>query len=103
MKNVAISKIALNGAKWNELFDNEVELINAMFLCDTNGNYYERCRGYEYLESFKRYYNKNGSLSPKQLTQLKRLASAMYIHLKTIKKVESFYILDGTFIVKNRK
>lgn len=100
MKNVVISTIALNGAKWNELFDNETELINAMYLCDTNENSCKCCKGYVYLESFKRYYKKNGSLSPKQLTQLKRLASTMYVHLKTVQKVESFYMLDGTLIVK---
>lgn len=82
MKNVPISKISLsNNVKWDTLFDSESELIQAMLMCDTTSN--SPCKGYVYLDSFRRYYNKNGSLTSRQMTQLKRLAKNIYIYLKT--------------------
>lgn len=64
--------------KWDEIFDNEQELIEAMFnekVVVENAPIYLRCRGYEYIKSFRRYYEKNGCLTDKQMTQLKRLGS----------------------------
>lgn len=82
MKDVPISKIALrNNVKWDAMFDSELELIQAMLMCDTTSN--RPCKGYVYLDSFKQYYNKNGSLTSRQMIQLKRLAKNIYIHLKT--------------------
>lgn len=66
-------------AKWNEIFDTEEELIKALFhekvLTDEDKvPMYKWCRGYEFIKGLRKYYNKNMSLTPKQMTQLKRLA-----------------------------
>ena len=39
------------------------------------------CKGYEFIKGFRKYYNKNGSLTEKQITQLKRLASEIAYHV----------------------
>lgn len=66
--------------KWNNIFDTEEELIQALF----DGKIYtdedkvpmqKWCKGYEYIKSFRKYYKKNGRLTDKQMIQLKRLAS----------------------------
>lgn len=64
--------------KWDEIFDNEQELVEAMFnerVDVEDVPMYLRCKGYEYIKSFRRYYEKNGYLTDKQMTQLKRLGS----------------------------
>lgn len=62
--------------KWSDIFDNEDELVKVAML---NNNVLRDVRnmnikGFAYLESFQRYYGKNGYLTEKQITQLKRLA-----------------------------
>ena len=67
--------------KWNELYETEQDLIDDMMKAKSDVNKYrltELVVGYEYVESFKRYYKKNGKLTDKQMTQLKRLASSIY-------------------------
>lgn len=67
--------------KWNELYETEQDLIDDMLKTKSNPdkyNYLELVRGYGYIESFKAYYKKNGKLTDKQMTQLKRLASSIY-------------------------
>ncbi len=70
------SNSGLAKVKWNEIFDSEQELIEAMFnekVAVENAPMYLMCRGYEYIKSFRRYYEKNGCLTNKQITHLKRL------------------------------
>lgn len=62
--------------KWNELFNNETELLNTLLQLNFNTSIV--CKGYTYLESFQRYYNKYGKLTDKQVTQLKRLSKNVY-------------------------
>lgn len=85
MKQVSISEVKFNkGLKWSDLFDSEEELIHTMFKCKVRGsNPYQLVKGYEYIESFQRYYAKNGRLTEKQMVQLKRLAKAIYEHINT--------------------
>ena len=67
--------------KWNELYNTEDELIKAMFETKSDINKYPQwkiVKGYVYIESFKKYYNKNGKLTDKQMTQLKRLAPEIH-------------------------
>lgn len=64
--------------KWFEYYSNEQELIDDMMLTCTEGTYWKLCRGYEYLRGFKKYYQKNGYLTERQMTQLKRLAGEVY-------------------------
>lgn len=62
---------------WSEIYDTEEELIQDMFhekVKVDNCFYYELCKGYEFIKSFRKYYKKNGYLTEKQMTQLKRLA-----------------------------
>lgn len=71
--------------KWDDLFESEKELIKCMYKCDvTSGNPFKMCKGYIYIKSFREFYIKNGYLTEKQLTQLKRLAVAMYKHINNI-------------------
>lgn len=64
--------------KWNDIYDTEAELINDMFhekIKVDNEPLYQRCRGYEYIRGFRKYYQRNGNLTDKQMMQLKRLST----------------------------
>ena len=65
--------------KWNDYFDNEEELIQAMLnekvkADDRKYPVRSLVKGYKYVAGFRAYYKKNGYLTDKQMTQLKRLA-----------------------------
>lgn len=71
--------------KWYELYDTENELIEDMLKTKsdvTKVPYSQLVRGYEYIESFKRYYERHGVLTPKQLMQLKRLSQNIYNNVR---------------------
>lgn len=78
---------------WKDLFKDEQELIEAMQRCPTDKSGKNEFgivpKGFEYIESFKRYYERNGMLTPKQMTQLKRLAKNVYVGVTGV-KAESF-------------
>ena len=77
--------------KWNDIYKHEQELINDMMLAwsdDKKVMYSKLCKGYVYIESFKKYYTKNGKLTEKQMTQLKRLAPEIY---KNVHEVQPSY------------
>lgn len=68
--------------KWKDIYDTEEELIKDLFngkvLTDEDTSIsYKICKGYEYIKSFRKFYNKNTYLTPKQISQLKRLAYAI--------------------------
>lgn len=70
--------------KWNDYYNNETELINAMLQAKSDRQKfypYQIVKGYTYIESFKKYYKKNGKLTEKQMTQLKRMAGEIYKNL----------------------
>ena len=72
--------------KWDSIFDTEEELIQALFhekvyTNDDRVPMFKWCKGYEYIKGFRKYYNKNGKLTDKQMTQLKRLASEIAYHI----------------------
>ena len=70
--------------KWNDYYKTESELIGAMLQSKSNPEKYQRyqlVKGYEYIESFKKYYKNNGNLSEKQIIQVKRLAGNIYKNL----------------------
>ena len=76
---------------WTEFYNNESELVDDMMLTFTDENttyYYKLCKGYEYLNGFKKYYQKNGYLTEKQMTQLKRLAGEVYKNVHEILKLK---------------
>lgn len=67
--------------KWTDFYKTEDELIADMLETKSDVNkypYYRLVRGYEYIQGFKKYYEKNGCLTDKQLTQLKRLAEPIF-------------------------
>lgn len=67
---------------WDECYPNEQALVGAMMLCNADATKSNRLvRGYEYIAGFQRYYRKHGTLTAKQMVQLKRLATAIYKHL----------------------
>ena len=80
------SRAGIKKCKWNEIYDTEGELIKDLFsekvLTDKDTNLQHKiCKGYEYIKSFRKYYQKNGMLTEKQITQLKRLASEIAYHV----------------------
>lgn len=80
------SRAGLKSCKWNEIYDTEEELINDLFskkvLTDEDTSLaYKICKGYQFIKSFRNYYKKNGSLTEKQMIQLKRLASEIAYHV----------------------
>ena len=77
---VPIMSHEMNGKKWNEMFDSEAELIEALKNMDTIKAHDNGYNGMSYLYSFNRMVKENKPLSPKQLTQLKRLASEVYCY-----------------------
>ncbi len=83
MKEVSACQISLNKVSWEEMFDDEQELIEAMLACPVDKGIVPK--GYEYIKSFQKYYANNGRLSDKQMTQLKRLAKAIYCSAKGLK------------------
>ena len=76
---------------WADFYNNEQELIDDMMLTcsDANATYYFKLvKGYEYINSFKKYYQKNGCLTEKQMTQLKRLAPEVYKNVHEVLKIK---------------
>lgn len=78
--------------KWSDFYNSEEELIQDMLRTRSDAHttlYWQLVKGYEYIESFKRYYAKNGVLTDKQMIQLKRLASEVYKNVhETLRKGE---------------
>lgn len=73
---------------WNTLYSTEQELIEDMLKARSDIKkypYHTIVKGYEYIEGFKRYYQKNGRLTDKQMTQLKRLANEVYYNVNLLK------------------
>ena len=83
MKNVTARKLYEQKISWDQLFDSEQELIAKMLECETEKGLVPK--GYGYIDSFKRFYKKNGYLTAKQLTQLKRLAKSVYAFVNDLK------------------
>ena len=78
-------------SKWSDFYNSESELIEDMLLCIsdvTNNNYWKLVKGYEYIESFKKYYRKNGYLTEKQMIQVKRLASEIHKNVYEVNKLK---------------
>lgn len=76
------NNVGITTCKWNDIYDTEEELIKDLFnekvLTDEDTSIsYKLCKGYEYIKSFRKFYNKNTYLTPKQIKQLKRLAYAI--------------------------
>ncbi len=86
---VAYYETGIITCKWNDIYDTEEELIKDLFnekiLTDEDTSIsYKICKGYEYIKSFRKFYNKNTYLTPKQIKQLKRLAYAIAYNIYCI-------------------
>ena len=80
------SRAGIKKCKWNEIYDTEEELIDDLFsekvLTDEDTSLMCKvCKGYEFVKGFRKYYQTNGTLTEKQMTQLKRLASEIAFHI----------------------
>ena len=83
---INLSRAGIEKCKWNEIYDTEDELIKDLFsekvLTDEDTDLqYKICKGYEYIKSFRKCYQKNGTITEKQITQLKRLANEIAYHV----------------------
>ena len=76
VKNVSINDLAFKSLKWSDLFETEEQLMLCLLLTDFR--HHITCKGYEFFESVQAYYIKNKTLTPKQITQLKRGAKNIY-------------------------
>lgn len=83
--------MAVNGLKplkWSDIYEDEKSLIFDMFRTISDAsksiNYSRLVKGYEYINSFKAYYNKYGKLTDKQMKQLKRLAGSVAYNVYVI-------------------
>ena len=78
--------------KWTDLYDSEEELLNDMMRTYSDPDtayHWKLVKGYGYIDSFKKYYTKNGKLTEKQMTQLKRMAKDVYRNVhETLKEPE---------------
>lgn len=84
------SGINSKSCKWDIIFETEEELIQALFnekvyTDEDNVPMYKWCRGYNYIKSFRKYYQKNGKLTEPQIRQLKRLSSEIAYCIYCIK------------------
>lgn len=76
---VTLMSYELNGFKWNELFQDEEELIESLRQINVNV-FTEHYKGVSYIKSFYFTLKRDRELTPNQLTQLKRLASEIYTY-----------------------
>ena len=78
----------LKTLKWSDIYEDEKSLIFDMFRtisdATSTNNYSRLVKGYEYINSFKAYYNKYGKLTDKQMKQLKRLAGSVAYNVYVI-------------------
>lgn len=80
---------------WTNFYNSEQELINDMLAAKSDVNsvpYYQLVKGYEYIDSFKKYYGKNHKLTEKQMVQLKRLAGEIF---KNVHGESEYYKKSG--------
>ena len=89
------SRYGIKKLKFNELYDSIEECINE--LKETPDNIIiNKLKGYEYLLSFKKYILDGGTLTDKQITQLKRLAPEVargyYIYIVEKNKMGCWYV-----------
>lgn len=80
------AKCNTKSVKWDSIFDTEEELLQALFhekvkTPDDKVPMYKWCGGYEYIKGFRNYYQKHGTLTEKQMVQLKRLATEIAYHI----------------------
>ena len=79
MKAVAPHLIILGeNVKWDSMFNSEQELIESLIKVDVEKFKADRLKGYQYVEGFQKQLAANKELSPKQITQLKRIAKSIY-------------------------
>lgn len=70
---------------WTDYYNTEQELIDDMLRTRSNPGsayYHQLVKGYEYVDSFKKYYKAHGKLTDRQMTQLKRLAPEIYKNVR---------------------
>lgn len=68
---------AVGSVKWNEVFDNEEQIIDALrkvYIPKNRTAPQSTFKGYEYIYSFAYYVQHGWTLSDKQMQQCKRLA-----------------------------
>lgn len=79
-----------NGKKWDEMFGSVEELVQCTKEIDIEKFKSARHSGWGYISSFVKRLNGDGELSPKQVTQLKRLASEVYTYTWNVENIENY-------------
>lgn len=85
VKDIFLSTVMRSGVKWSDVYHSEQDLVMALQHLELS-KYTER--GEEIVANLQHVLNKQGSLTPKQMTQLKRVSKFIYIHYK--RKQSSF-------------
>lgn len=81
--NITLRQVRYGKPKWNEMFITEKDLLNA--LQQINFNTYSE-NGCDYVKGFQTVLHSGGNLTPKQLTQLKRIAKFIFTHYQNKQK-----------------
>lgn len=89
--NEIVNKLYMNRAglakiKWNEVFENEEDLVDTLKGLNIVDKGMNPTMGYEYLKSFKARLCKGIDLTPKQMTQLKRLSASIAYEILCVKR-----------------
>ena len=71
----------LQGKKWNELFEDEQDLLSSLQTMDINVAEKKQYKGIQYLRSFHRQLEHGRELSKAQMTALKRIAAEVYTYV----------------------
>lgn len=72
---------------WTDMYDDEQELIDDLLKIDINIYKYKCYKAYQYVKEFQKYYIENGTLTSKQLTQLKRISKEIFKYNMKLKEM----------------
>lgn len=72
--------------KWNDIFEDENDLIEALKTIKIVEKGFNTTMGYAYLSSFQKRVNKGIDLTEKQMVQLKRLAGSIAYEILCVKR-----------------
>lgn len=80
------NRVGLAKIKWNEIFEDENDLIEALKTIKIVEKAFNPTMGYAYLSSFQKRVLSGNKLTEKQMVQLKRLASSVAYEILCAKR-----------------
>lgn len=74
-REIEFNNATKSRVSWKTYFESEEEIINTLKMITTEIKFEDYINGYEYINSFARQVRQGKTLTKKQITQCKRLAS----------------------------